>query len=209
MSLKNITLRINDASDIVQTHQIAGGTGGAGSRGQALRLKALANVKYHFTDEATGFAPENLATKRVGKDLHIAFEGGQVGQPDLVIEDYYQDDGAIGYAEGSDNLLVGTHENGQTYPFVPESAQASDAVSQLAEGIQAGQALGISHAPVPPQAPPARIACPAWPPAADTVRACASSARAAGVPLGPPARAVRHLAPHVPTQRARLRHRRS
>ncbi|NLX16349.1 MAG: cadherin-like domain-containing protein, partial [Ramlibacter sp.] len=149
MSLKNITLRINDASDTVQTHQIAGGTGGAGSRGQALRLKALANVKYHFTDEATGFAPENLATKRVGKDLHIAFEGGQVGQPDLVIEDYYQDDGAIGYAEGSDNLLVGTHENGQTYPFVPESAQASDAVSQLAEGIQAGQALGISHAPVP------------------------------------------------------------
>lgn len=112
MSLKNITININSASETVQSLRIAGGEGGAGSKGQGVRIKALANVKYHFTDEATGYAPENMATKRVGKNLHIAFEGGDVDQPDLVIEDYYKDNGAIGYGEGTDNLLVGTHENG-------------------------------------------------------------------------------------------------
>ena len=89
MSLKNITLRINNSTETVQTQQIVGGEGGNGSKGQPLVIKALANVYYHFTDEATGFGPENIATKRVGKNLFIAFEGGDVEQPDLVIEDYY------------------------------------------------------------------------------------------------------------------------
>ena len=149
MSLKNITININSASETVQSLRIAGGEGGAGARGQGVRIKALANVKYHFTDEATGYGPENIATKRVGKNLHIAFEGGDVNQPDLVIEDYYKDNGEIGYGEGSDNLLVGTHENGNVYPYVPESAVSTDAVSMLADGVQAGQALGTSVAPVP------------------------------------------------------------
>ncbi|WP_213361301.1 Ig-like domain-containing protein [Brachymonas denitrificans] len=149
MSLKNITININSASETVQSLRIAGGEGGAGARGQGVRIKALANVKYHFTDEATGYGPENMATKRVGKNLHIAFEGGDVNQPDLVIEDYYKDNGEIGYGEGSDNLLVGTHENGNVYPYVPESAVSTDAVSMLADGVQAGQALGTSVAPVP------------------------------------------------------------
>lgn len=149
MSLKNITININSASETVQSLRIAGGEGGAGARGQGVRIKALANVKYHFTDEATGYGPENMATKRVGKNLHIAFEGGDVNQPDLVIEDYYKDNGEIGYGEGSDNLLVGTHENGNVYPYVPESSVSTDAVSMLADGVQAGQALGTSVAPVP------------------------------------------------------------
>ena len=85
----------------------------------------------------------------MGKNLHIAFEGGDVNQPDLVIEDYYKDNGEIGYGEGSDNLLVGTHENGNVYPYVPESSVSTDAVSMLADGVQAGQALGTSVAPVP------------------------------------------------------------
>ena len=149
MSLKNIILQINNASETVQTVKIAGGEGGVGARGQGVRIKALGNVKYHFTDEATGYGPENIATKRVGKNLHIAFEGGDVEQPDLVIEDYYKDNGEIGYGEGSDNLLVGTHENGNVYPYVPESSVGTDAVSMLADGVQAGQALGTSVAPVP------------------------------------------------------------
>ena len=149
MSLKNIILQINNASETVQTVKIAGGEGGVGARGQGVRIKALGNVKYHFTDEATGYGPENIATKRVGKNLHIAFEGGDVDQPDLVIEDYYKDNGEIGYGEGTDNLLVGTHENGNVYPYIPESSVGTDAVSMLADGVQAGQALGTSVAPVP------------------------------------------------------------
>ncbi|WP_071057724.1 VCBS domain-containing protein [Pelistega sp. MC2] len=142
MSLKQITLRINNNKETVKTVQIAGGKGGIGSQGQAVHIQAQANVHYHFTDEATGYGPENIATKRAGKDLYIAFEGGDVEQPDLVIEGYYKDNGEIGYAEGSNNMLIGTHENGDVYPYVPESAQTSDAVSMLAEGVMAGQALG-------------------------------------------------------------------
>ncbi|WP_026253717.1 VCBS domain-containing protein, partial [Oligella ureolytica] len=145
MSLKHITLRINNNKETVETVQIAGGEGGVGAQGQAVHIQAQANVHYHFTDEATGFGPENIATKRAGKDLYIAFEGGDVDQPDLVIEGYYKDDGEIGYAEGSNNMLIGTHENGDVYPYVPESAQTSDAVSMLADGVMAGQALGGSQ----------------------------------------------------------------
>ncbi|NLX16533.1 MAG: hypothetical protein GXY45_06115, partial [Ramlibacter sp.] len=150
MSLKNITLRILGQSETPEQElQIAGGEGGIGAKGQPVRVQAVADVKYHLTDDGTGFAPENVATKRVGSDLHVAFEGASVDQPDLIIEGYYKDNGEQGYREGSDNLLVGTHENGNVYPFIPETAQGSDAVSMLLEGQQAGQVLGISEAPVP------------------------------------------------------------
>ena len=103
----------------------------------SVRIKALANVKYHFTDEATGYGPENIATKRVGKNLHIAFEGGDVEQPDLVIEDYYKDNGEIGYDEGSNNMLVGMHENGNVYPYDGEPLQGIFRCRQVPVGRQA------------------------------------------------------------------------
>uniref|UniRef100_UPI0004777FA0 hypothetical protein n=1 Tax=Brachymonas chironomi TaxID=491919 RepID=UPI0004777FA0 len=150
MSIQNITLRILAQSETPEQElQIAGGEGGIGAKGQPVRIQAVADVKYHLTDDGTGFAPENVATKRVGSDLYVAFEGASVDQPDLIIEGYYKDNGEQGYREGSDNLLVGTHENGNVYPFIPETAQGSDAVSMLLEGQQAGQVLGISEAPVP------------------------------------------------------------
>ncbi len=142
MSLKHITLRINNATETILTRKIDGGEGGVGSQGKAVHIQAQANVHYHFTDEATGFGPENIATKRVGKHLFVAFEGGDVNQPDLVIENYYKDGGEIGYDSGVNNMLVGTHENGNVYPYVPESAETTDAVSMLGDGVEAGQALG-------------------------------------------------------------------
>ena len=89
MSIQNITLRILAQSETPEQElQIAGGEGGTGAKGQPVRIQAVADVKYHLTDDGTGFAPENVATTRVGSDLYVAFEGASVDQPELIIEGY-------------------------------------------------------------------------------------------------------------------------
>ncbi|WP_338809499.1 Ig-like domain-containing protein [Neisseria leonii] len=125
---KNITLKVNSAKETLDTLQF--NTAG----NQAVRVKAQPNVNYELTDEATGFGPENIMTRRSGNDLHIAFEGSDIAEPDLIIEGYYDQDNT--------NLLIGRHENGNFYPYVPESGQTADAVSMLADHVAAGQALG-------------------------------------------------------------------
>ena len=73
------------------------------------------------------------ATKRVGKDLHIAFEGTDINHPDVIIDGYYAH---------TDELVVGKAETGLYYDYVPESAADVDAISALDSGDVAGQALG-------------------------------------------------------------------
>ena len=133
---KNITLNINNAQSTVETVQVKT------AQGAPVRIPAQANVNYQFIEDATQVGPENIMTKRVGQNLEIAFEGSSIENPDLIIENYYAPDGQIGYAEGRSNLLIGEHENGNMYPYVPESAVQEDAVSMLADEVQAGQALG-------------------------------------------------------------------
>ena len=129
---KNITLNINNAKSTVETMQFKTASG------QALRIPAQNKVNYQFIDDATGFGPENIMTKRVGDNLEIAFEGTDISNPDLIIEGYYADAAA---AE-SGSILVGLHENGNMYPYVPESTMQEEAVTMLAEDVAAGQALG-------------------------------------------------------------------
>jgi len=95
-------------------------------------------LNYQFIDDATGFGPENIMTKRVGDNLEISFEGTDISNPDLIIEGYYADAAA---AE-SGSILVGQHENGSMYPYIPESTMQEEAVTMLAEDVAAGQALG-------------------------------------------------------------------
>ncbi|UOO81423.1 hypothetical protein LVJ83_10735 [Uruburuella testudinis] len=129
MSDHKITLKINNAKETLDTLQF--NTAGTG----AVRVQAQADVNYELIDEATGFGPENITVKRVGKDLQITFEGSNIDEPDLIIENYYAEDGVS-------NLVVGQHENGHFYPYVPESGQTNEAISLLAEEVFAGQALG-------------------------------------------------------------------
>ena len=139
MSFKHITLKINSAKETVETYPITS------QQGRAVIVQAQPNVRYQLIDEATQFGPENIMAKRVGQDLQISFEGTQVEQPDLIIQDYYATNNNIGYSNGQANMLIGQHESGSFYPYVPESAQAGDAISMLAEQITAGQALGGEH----------------------------------------------------------------
>jgi len=129
---KNITLNINNSKSTIETMQFKTASG------QALRIPAQNKVNYQFIDDATGFGPENIMTKRVGDNLEISFEGTDISNPDLIIEGYYADAAA---AE-SGSILVGQHENGSMYPYIPESTMQEEAVTMLAEDVAAGQALG-------------------------------------------------------------------
>ena len=129
---KNITLKINNAKETVETVKFQTASG------EVLRIPAQSEVNYQFIDEATQFGPENIMTKRMGDNLEIAFEGSDISNPDLILEGYYSE--ATDASKSS--LLVGQHENGATYPYVPESAEPSEAVTMLAEEVVAGQALG-------------------------------------------------------------------
>ena len=99
-----VQINVNNAKELVSTHAVQAG---AGAKGQALHLRAQKFVKYELVNEGTGFAPENIATKRVGNDLHVAFEKSDIATPDLVIEGYYDNPGTA--------AIVGRAENGVYY----------------------------------------------------------------------------------------------
>ena len=128
---KNITLNVNNAKSTLETLKIQT------AQGTPLRIPAQENVNYQFIDDATSFGPENIMTKRVGDNLEIAFEGTDISNPDLIIEGYYAEG-----ANANSSLLTGLHENGNLYPYIPESTVPGDAVTMLADEVSAGQALG-------------------------------------------------------------------
>ncbi|HGM9888973.1 TPA: Ig-like domain-containing protein, partial [Proteus mirabilis] len=142
MSVKKISIKVNNSKETIEQYSVIGGENGAGKLNQPLHINAKKDVNYLLIDESTQFAPENIAVKRVDKNLTIAFEGADIENPDLIIENYFADNGAIGYHEGDANLIIGQYENGQYYPYVPESAEKADAISQLADGQATGQAIG-------------------------------------------------------------------
>ena len=121
----------NNSADIIDQVNINTGNG------SPVHVRAVDNVYYQLTDLETQYGPENIMTERVGNDLYIAFEGESIETPSLIIDNYYGLN-----PNGSKNLLVGQHENGSFYPYIPESAQQTDAVHMLADHVAAGQALG-------------------------------------------------------------------
>jgi flagellar hook assembly protein FlgD len=106
-----------------------------GPSGKALTVKAVPGGKYQLMDASTGYAPENIRASRSGKDLQVFFE--RRGQPDLVIEDYYE------VTPEGFNGLIGESESGRFYEYIPETATGSSSVPLLADGSnQVGMALG-------------------------------------------------------------------
>ncbi|TNG87786.1 cell wall anchor protein, partial [Testudinibacter aquarius] len=123
------TLKVLNAKTEIASYTIA--------NGETLTIKAQDEVNYQLVDNLTGLGPQNIIAKRVGNDLQILLENGDT-VPDVIIEDYYDNDDPA----ATTNLLIGQHENGNIYAYVPESGQTSDAVSMLAEQMAAPQALG-------------------------------------------------------------------
>ncbi|MGD9700296.1 MAG: Ig-like domain-containing protein, partial [Acinetobacter sp.] len=132
MNNQTITVKIHSAKKIISSLKVTK------TPDQPVIIQAKKNVNYELIDDATQFAPENIKIKRVGNDLHIGFEDSSSDplDADLIIQDYYGHDGV------TSNLLIGLHENGSYYAYVPESGFQEHAVSMLAEEVSAGQALG-------------------------------------------------------------------
>ena len=125
--LREVIVQVNDTTKTLASYKVKPG------HKAPVHIEAHANVNYNLIEKATGYAPENIAIKRVGDDLHIAFEGSDLNAPDIIIDDYYNH---------LSELVIGKAENGMYYSYVPESAADADAISALNAGDAAGQALG-------------------------------------------------------------------
>lgn len=101
---------------------------GAGDRGMPLRIKAKAGARYEIQEELAGNlqGPDYIKIKHVGKDLHLAFKGGQAS--DVIFEDYYEV-----MPEGY-NAIIGRAENGNFYEYIPEDPNSEGLVPWLKEG---------------------------------------------------------------------------
>ena len=132
---KNISVKINNGNTTIETVKL-------NTSAKKVIIKAQPNVNYELVDEATQYALEMIDTKRVGNDLHIAFEGTDINkESDLVLEGYYEHDNT--------ELVLGMAEDGQYYAYVPQSGVESDAVTLLADQVFAPQALGGNSVTAP------------------------------------------------------------
>ena len=105
----------------------------AGTKGQAVTVKAVSGARYQLIDPETGYGPENIRASRQGKDLKVSFEGSKT--TDLVIEDYYK------VSAETFNGLIGEAESGKFYEYIPENAAGMASVTMLAD---AGQVVGMA-----------------------------------------------------------------
>ncbi len=106
----------------------------AATKGAAVHIKAKAGAKYQLQEIAEknggkNVAPDYVKTKRVGKDLHIIFEGDK--EPSVIIDDYYKET-----ADGF-NGLIGQAENGSFYEYIPEDPNVEGLVPNLRDGAEA------------------------------------------------------------------------
>ena len=75
---------------------------GSGNQNRPTRIKAVKGARYQLEDPAAkNVGPENIKSKRVGKNLHVMLEGSQ--EADLVIEGYYEE------ANQTENIQPSNH----------------------------------------------------------------------------------------------------
>ena len=83
--MKSISVKVNDSvQTIAQTKVVT-------KDSQPTVIKATRNANYELINDATGYAPDHIVTKRVGKDLHISFED-DAKESDLIIKDQHSSD---------------------------------------------------------------------------------------------------------------------
>ncbi|KVU59035.1 hypothetical protein WK68_21365, partial [Burkholderia ubonensis] len=122
-------LAVVDGKTITQTVDLRGGNAGP------TKVRAIKGGKFILASEQTGHAPENITIKRVGKHLHLSLEGDDLGQPALIIEDYY----------GNEGQLVGMGEDGAYHEYISSDADENREAAFLADGANAPLVLGAQQ----------------------------------------------------------------
>ncbi|WP_449466932.1 Ig-like domain-containing protein [Stenotrophomonas humi] len=108
---------------------------GGAKAGKPIRIKAIKNGKYLLAENESGIAPENITVKRVGKNLHVALEGRDPDQPELIIEEFFSNEGQ----------LVGLAEDGAYHEYIAVDGNGDSDVAFLLEGASSPLALGSSE----------------------------------------------------------------
>ena len=127
MNTNVVNVAIVDGKTITQATELR-----ANPQGQPVRIKAVANGKYVLAEGDKGVAPEKITVKRVGKDLHVALEGTDPDQPQLIIEGFFD-------AQGQ---LVGVAEDGAYHAYIASDAEQDHEVAFLMDGVSSPQVPG-------------------------------------------------------------------
>jgi hypothetical protein len=107
-------------------------------RAGGLKIKAVPGARYQLIDNATGQGPDNIRVKRVGKDLHLSYEGRE--NDDVVITDYYE------HTASGFSAVIGETNPGVYHPYIPESGQTAALMGNLPDGAtHVGMALGAEQ----------------------------------------------------------------
>ncbi|MDG6882116.1 Uncharacterised protein [Phocoenobacter uteri] len=138
--MKNIQIKLKDSEKVVETFDLVDG--------ELLILDAQRGVNYELLNTLSGLAPQNIITKRIDQDLLIILDEGEGGGspdeivPDVVIKGYYGEmQGEAGNTDAT-GVLVGLHQNGKYYAYIPESSDPTNAVSVLEDNMAEPQAIG-------------------------------------------------------------------
>lgn len=127
MTLKPVNIAVVDKDTIVKADVLR-----SEKVGSAVKIKAIPNAKYILAEGKNGVAPENITLKRVGKDLFVMLEGTDEDQPQLIIEDYFDNPGE----------LVGKGEDGQWHEYIATDGDDDHKAAFLLDGESSAQALG-------------------------------------------------------------------
>ncbi|WP_260480571.1 Ig-like domain-containing protein [Enterobacter sp. WCHEn045836] len=127
MTLKPVNIAVVDKDTIVKADVLR-----SEKVGSAVKIKAIPNAKYILAEGENGVAPENITLKRVGKDLFVMLEGTDEDQPQLIIEDYFDNPGE----------LVGKGEDGQWHEYIATDGDDDHKAAFLLDGESSAQALG-------------------------------------------------------------------
>ncbi|WP_198375189.1 Ig-like domain-containing protein, partial [Burkholderia ubonensis] len=128
--MSTVKLAVVDGNTIKETLELR-----ASKQGAAARVRAPQGGKFILADSQSGYAPENITVRRVGKHLHLNLEGTDYDQPVLIIEDFYAQDG----------MLVGLGEDGAYHQYIASDAEQDHAIALLADGEAAPQVLGAEQ----------------------------------------------------------------
>ncbi|WP_445335500.1 Ig-like domain-containing protein [Citrobacter koseri] len=127
MNLKPVNIAVVDKETIVKADVLR-----SENVGSAVKIKAIPHAKYILAEGENGVAPENITLKRVGKDLFVMLEGTDEDQPQLIIEDYFDNPGE----------LVGKGEDGQWHEYIATDGDDDHKAAFLLDGESSAQALG-------------------------------------------------------------------
>ena len=124
-----VKVNLRGTEGIVSSYQVST------SKQNATVIKVPRHGAYNIEllDEQTGLAPQVVMTKRVGDDLWLVFDEDDKDAPDVILENYYDNDQIH---------LIGQAENGQYYEYIPTSGDVNEYTAAMVDGQSSEAVLG-------------------------------------------------------------------